>query len=374
MKESQDKHYKREDPSEDPSSPLHIPWIRSDLIRREKILHYFDTGDLVIIALFSALGGISSTFIGYLGRLLNSILLMPFGAGQILAGLHVFWIVYIYLLTDRKIGTALLAGIIKGFVEFFAGSAHGILVIFISGSQGLVIEVFVILFLSTNSKLIISIASGFSSMSNVVIKQILLFNSQIPLYLIGIISLISFISGIIFGGLLSLSMFNLFRKSTILNWKKPLKRPAQLKHIKTIRIALIILLVVGEIGVFSYLAYQNRYSVEITGNVYNPYTLYLADFTQIQVEAELIGDETYIPPRNYTGVSLRSVINKARPKSESYVVKIIASDGYFNEFNSTEILNDPTIILSSDETGIMIVAGNFHGSFWVKKVTKIEIT
>lgn len=374
MKDSQDKHYNNEDASENPSSIAYIPWIRSDLINRKTAPHYYDTGDLVIIALFSALGGILSTFIGYIGRLINNMFLVSFGAGQIVAGLHIFWITFIYLLTDRKVGTALLAGIIKGFVEFFTGSAHGILIILISGTQGLVIELFVILFLSTNSRLIISIASGFSSMSNVIIQQILFFNSQIPLYLIGFISLISFISGIIFGGLLSLSMFNLFRKSTILNWKKPLKGHTQLKNIKIIRIALIFILVVSEVGLFSLLAFRNRYSIKVTGNVYNPYTFYISDFPQTQVEAELNGTVTHIPPRNYTGVSLILAINTAQPKSESYVVKVIASDGYFMEFTSTEILNDPTIILSSYENGIMIVAGNFHGSYWVQMVTKIEIS
>ncbi|UCE14813.1 MAG: ECF transporter S component [Candidatus Heimdallarchaeota archaeon] len=374
MKETQDTQYNTKNPTETPSSISHIPWIRSDLINRKKALQYYDTGDLVIIALFSALGGILSTFVGYIGRLINNLLLFPWGAGQIIAGLHIFWIIFIYLLTDRKVGTALLAGIIKGFVEFFTGSAHGILIILISGTQGLVIELFVIIFLSTNSKLIIAIASGFSSTSNVIIQQVLFFNSQLPLYFIAFISFISFISGVIFGGLLSLSMFNLFRKSTILNWKKPLKSHHQLKNIQIIRGTLILILVFCEVGVFSYLAFQNRYSIEVTGNVYNPYTFYISDFPQIQVEAELAGDVTHVPLRNYTGVSLLLVINTAQPKSENYVVKVIASDGYFQEFTSIEILNDPTIILTSSENGIRIVAGNYHGSYWVKMIRNIEIS
>ena len=50
--------------------------------------YYFSTKDLVTIALLSALGGVLSTYIGYLGNMVNHIIGVPFGAGQFLAGLH----------------------------------------------------------------------------------------------------------------------------------------------------------------------------------------------------------------------------------------------------------------------------------------------
>ncbi|MFW9986407.1 MAG: ECF transporter S component, partial [Candidatus Odinarchaeota archaeon] len=55
--------------------------------------YYFTTRDLVTIAVLSALGGALSTFVGYLGLLLNTAIGTPFGAGQFLSGLHVFWII-----------------------------------------------------------------------------------------------------------------------------------------------------------------------------------------------------------------------------------------------------------------------------------------
>jgi len=55
--------------------------------------YYLTTKDLVTIALLSALGGVLSTYIGYLGNLINHMLGVPFGAGQFLAGMHVLWIV-----------------------------------------------------------------------------------------------------------------------------------------------------------------------------------------------------------------------------------------------------------------------------------------
>ena len=352
-----------------------IPWVRSDLVRLKKRQYYYETSDLVIIALFCALGGILSTFVGYLGNLINRILGIPFGGGQIIAGLHIFWIIFIYLLTNRKIGVAFFTGIVKGFVEFFSGSSHGILVLLISGTQGLIIEIILIIFLSSNNKIIISFASALASASNVFIQQVIFFNSQIPPLFIAFIGSISFISGFILGGLFPIAVFNFFNRSTVLNWRKTPKSPHHLKYIQILRLSLVIILVISEIGIFSFLLSQNRFSAQITGDIYNPYTYYPADFLdrQITIEAELIGDVTYEPPKNYTGVPLYILIENAQPISEIYIVKIIASDGYFIEFNSTEIQENPFIILTTDSAGLRLIAGYFHGSYWVKKVVHIDI-
>lgn len=352
-----------------------IPWVRSDLIRRKKDQYYYETSDLVIIALFCALGGILSTFIGYLGNLINKILGIPFGGGQIIAGLHIFWIVFIYLLTNRKIGVAFFTGIVKGFIELFSGSAHGILVLLISGTQGLIIEIILIIFLSSNNKIIISFASGLASASNVFIQQLIFFNSQIPPLFIAFIGGISFISGFILGGLFPIGVFHLFNKSTVLNWRKTPRSPHHLRYIQLIRISIVIILVVSEIGIFSFLLFQNRFSAQITGDIYNPFTFYPADFLdrQVTIEAELIGDVTHVLPKNYTGVPLYIIIEAALPISEIYLVRVSASDGYFIEFNSTEIQKDPSIILTMESTGLRLIAGNFHGSYWVQKVNNINI-
>lgn len=360
---------------EDVPSMSKIPWLRPDLLRRKKAQYYYETSDLVIIALFCALGGILSTFIGYVGNLINRVLGIPFGGGQIIAGLHVFWIVLIYLLVNRKIGVAFIAGIIKGFVEFFSGSAHGILVLLISGTQGLVIEIILIIFLSSNNKIIISFASGLASASNVFIQQLIFFNSQIPPLFIALIGIISFGSGVVLGGLFPIAVFHLFNKSTILNWRKTPKSSDQLKYIQLIRIGIIIILVISEIGIFSFLVFQNRFSAQITGDIYNPYTYYPADFLdrQVTVEAELIGDVTYEPPKNYTGVPLLVIIETAQPISEFFIVRVSASDIYSVEFDSTEIQNDQSLILIMESSGLRLIAGKFHGSYWVQKVNRIEI-
>ena len=358
-------------------STSQIPWVRKDLLRikPQKKEYYYDTNDLVMIALFSALGGVFSTFVGYLGNLINHIIGIPWGGGQIVAGLHVFWIVFIYLLTDRKVGVALLVGILKGFIEFFSGSAHGILVVVLSGSQGLLIEVLVIVFLSTNRQSILSVAAGLASLSNVIIQQILFFNSQIPLEFIVFVGVISFSSGVLFGGIFPIYIYKLYSLSPILNWRIRNKAKMNSKQITAIRSIIIFAIVVFDLGVLIYLTSQNKYSAQVIGDVNNPYTFIPTDFRsqQVTVEAELIGDVTYIPPKNYTGIPLKIIVERSIPKSESFRARVEASDGYFVEFSSLEIALDLTIILSSTDTGLQIVAGNFHGSFWVRKVNRIII-
>ncbi|MFX0123874.1 MAG: ECF transporter S component [Candidatus Hodarchaeota archaeon] len=373
----QEKDYSRNEGNNSKvKSPISkIPWVRSDLVRIKKSQYYYETSDLVIIALFCALGGILSTFVGYLGNLINRILGIPFGGGQIIAGLHIFWIIFIYLLTDRKIGVAFFTGIVKGFVELFSGSAHGILVLLISGTQGLIIEIILIIFLSSNNKMIISFASGLASASNVFIQQLIFFNSQIPPLFIAFIGGISFISGVILGGLFPITVFHLFNKSTVLNWRKIPKSPHHLKYIQLFRIGIVFILIISEIAIFSFLISQNRFSAQITGDISNPYTFYPADFLdrQVTIEAELIGDVMHEPPKNYTGVPLYIIIEAAQPTSEFFIVKVSASDGYFIELNSTEIQNNPALILTMESNGLRLIAGNFHGSYWVQKVNHIDI-
>jgi len=53
----------------------------------------FNSSQLSLIVVFSALGAIASVPIGHLGNYLKTIPLLPLGTGQILAGLHLIIIV-----------------------------------------------------------------------------------------------------------------------------------------------------------------------------------------------------------------------------------------------------------------------------------------
>ncbi len=85
----------------------------------------FELQDLVLIALLSAIGGVLSTYIGYLGNLINRLFGVPFGAGQLIAGVHVLWALLARAII-RKFGSGALTGLIKGIVEFLSGGTHGL--------------------------------------------------------------------------------------------------------------------------------------------------------------------------------------------------------------------------------------------------------
>ncbi len=192
--------------------------------------YYFDTADLVIIALFAALGGIASSFIGTITRSIFQPLGLP-GFGQIVAGIHIFWYILVFLLTNRKIGAVTLTGMIKGCIELFSGSSLGILALLISFFGAVLFEIiYFTLKFSTKSSQIqthgISLAGGFASALNVVIQLETFLkmssNNNFPSEWIFIILLLAFISGVCFA-YLGLFFYNEFEKTGILGWRKSIK-------------------------------------------------------------------------------------------------------------------------------------------------------
>ncbi len=195
--------------------------------RSEKHSYYYETSDLVIIALFAALGGVSSSVIANIANLFNAII--P-GGGQIFAGLHIFWFVIVLLFTNKKVGAIILTGIIKGFIELFMGSPLGIIVVFISVGEAIVFEVVYffltsILFLRKFDHIRIAVAAGFATATNVIILLNILLGKGLPYELILLMLIFSFFSGIIFGGYLGLILFQLFQQSGLLDWRKGTKKP-----------------------------------------------------------------------------------------------------------------------------------------------------
>jgi len=68
---------------------------------QRKRRYYFPTRDLLMMAVLAALGGIASTYIQTLANALHAALGFP-GATQVLAGLHVIWIVLAVGLTGKE--------------------------------------------------------------------------------------------------------------------------------------------------------------------------------------------------------------------------------------------------------------------------------
>ncbi|RDE11063.1 MAG: sulfite oxidase, partial [Candidatus Thorarchaeota archaeon] len=162
-----------------------------------------NTREIVTIAVLASLGGALSTFVGYLGNLINLALGVPFGAGQFMAGLHVFWLVLIRLLIPKN-GAGTAAGLLKGVVELFTGSTHGIVIVLVSLVQGIIVDGGAALGGSPSkagpgSKMVWWLAGGLSTASNVLVLQAFYFAGA-PLFYIVLIVVMAFCSGFIFAG------------------------------------------------------------------------------------------------------------------------------------------------------------------------------
>ena len=191
--------------------------------------YYYQTSDLVIIALFASLGGVFSSFIGYFANLVRLAIGLPQGGGQIFAGLHILWFVLVFLLTNRKVGTVILCGIIKGFVELFTASHLGIIALCVSTGEAIVFEIIYLgLSIFVKSRKFqhpkIVAAAGFSAVSNIIIQFNTFLGLALPPELFLLIVAICFASGIGLGGYLGLILYQLFERSGLLEWRREDKK------------------------------------------------------------------------------------------------------------------------------------------------------
>jgi ABC-type thiamin/hydroxymethylpyrimidine transport system permease subunit len=156
----------------------------------------FNTREISLIIILSALGGAVSVPIGYAGNLLKSIPILPLGTPQLLSGIHVLWLLLAALLT-KKTGAATLTGAVKGLVELSLFSFHGIQVLFISFIEGIVVDL-VLRFLGTDSAMKVGVACGLSASSNVLVMWLLVLQG-FPLTVIAFMWVLSLASGIVIG-------------------------------------------------------------------------------------------------------------------------------------------------------------------------------
>ncbi|MDO8123365.1 MAG: ECF transporter S component [Candidatus Hermodarchaeota archaeon] len=345
--------------------------------------YYFSTRNLATIAVLSALGGVLSTFVGYLGLLLNSAIGTPFGAGQFLSGLHVFWIILATGIT-RKPGAATATGFLKGFVEFFTGSTHGLVIVFVSLIQGIIVDIGLSAFRHRDSLPVYSIVGGFAAASNVLVFQLLFFSGTPGLFIM-LLVILAFCSGIIFAGYFGHATTSLVITSNILRSlpngaTSRSKSLSPWKRLGPYKLSAIVFLITIAFGTSLYAVFVWRpvidpLSCEVVGQVSQPYRFSYIAFTEheITIEAELIGSVTYVPPQNYTGIPLSVILAEAQPLTFAETLQVLSSDGFSAPFSIDEVLDDSEIILIVDN-GLRLVAKNYHGSYWVQKVVSLVIT
>jgi len=180
--------------------------------------HYFNTRQLLTIAMFSCLGAVLSTYVGYIGQAFGAMTGIPIG-GQLFTGLHVLWITLILVIVDKK-GAGFLAAILNNSLQFLMGSHLGILVLPVGLLQGICVELGYWPFKRFSRIAALVAAGGLSAWSNLWVQQAV-FNRFGTLFLFGLVSLCAVVSGIVLGGFLPYSLYKLLQKTGLVQSAGP---------------------------------------------------------------------------------------------------------------------------------------------------------
>ena len=349
----------------------------------------FSTRDLVTIAILSALGGVLSTYVGYLGNMVNRMVGVPFGAGQFMAGLHVFWMVVAYGLI-RKTGSATACGLLKGVVEMLTGSTHGAVIVLVSLIQGGIFDGVMLVTRNKESKFPNYLGAGLAAASNVFVFQVLYLHA-IPTIYILLITILAFCSGIIFGGYFGLSTLENLVKGGLTQrshasmgmdeegalGKEPIRKRRGATPEKILALVFVSLFVVGAVYYFAdvYHIDADGEGLRLTGSLEDPYTFSMKDYESevITIEAELQGSVTYVPPQNYTGVPLRKVLENATPMQNAGWVDVIGRDGYSATFAFDELMEEERVIVIEEGEKLRLIAGGFDGAYWVRDAVEVRV-
>ncbi len=348
--------------------------------------YYLSNRDLLVIAVLSGIGGIMSTYIGYLGNLVNRVFGVPFGAGQFVSGLHIFWFILVAGLIRRP-GAATAAGLLKGLIELLTGSTHGVAIILVSLVQGLLVDVALLITRRHNLASYI-LAGGISAASNVFVFQFLYF-SGVPVTYLFFIGFIAFISGALLAGSFGHSVLEIVQQA------RPFRiagasgedvsaaasangGKASLTRFRlTVTALLVLLLAFGAVYYFA-AVFEPPWigpACRVEGAVERPLSFQLSDFSRYEttITAELKGEFTHIPPQEYTGIPLSKILQEASPLAEAKKISVIATDGYKVEFELQDVFNDDQLLLIREEDMLRLIAGNYEGGYWVKLVNKIVV-
>ncbi|MGY5875708.1 MAG: ECF transporter S component [Candidatus Thorarchaeota archaeon] len=343
------------------------------------------TQEIVTLAILGSLGGALSTFVGYLGNLINLSLGVPFGAGQFLAGLHVFWLVLMRVIVPRT-GAGTTGGLLKGLVEMFTGSTHGIIIVIISLAQGLLIDAGAELggdleTGGTGLRLTWWLSAGIASASNVVVFQALYF-AGIPIVYIFVITILAFCSGVIFAGYFAWQTLEFLNDAGLVRQTFLRSSPVIHSKVKILRrnlpaLAFVLFLIIGPLYYTVTVARitSDFHSCEVRGLVEDPYVFKSSDFIgqEATIEAQLQGSYIQLPAANYTGILLGTVISTANPFPDASGVQIIARDGYSVNIDIVDIMADTSLLLTDVDDGLWLIAGNYDGATWVRMVSLLEI-
>ena len=337
-----------------------------------------------MIAILCCLGGITSTYVAYIASAFGSLTGIPMG-GQMLSGLHVFWIILILAIVNKK-GSGALAGVLKGFVEFITGGHLGILAIPTSFLEGVFAEIGFWPFKKYKT-LSFVIAGGLGSWANILVTQTI-FNSFPGLYMFGTFSVFAFASGMVFAGYMGLGIVRILTDAGVI--KAPAgTKPSKLVSIPgAIAVALVAILAVV-VAAYLLTAGQSAGSssdngmariaggtqfINITGDVAKPGSFdipgYKSDFITITaVNTHAGGNVAY----NYTGVPLKIVLADAGINSNATSMDIIGSDGYTIQYSASDIMSKDDIVLVPENGEVDVISKGSTSNMWVRSIATINV-
>ncbi|HJX39679.1 MAG TPA: ECF transporter S component [Anaerolineae bacterium] len=333
--------------------------------------YYFSTRDLLMMAVLAALGGVASTYIQTLANAVHAVLGFP-GATQVLAGLHVLWIVLAVGLTGKQ-GAGTVTGIAKGAVEFLSGNTHGILILLIDVVAGILVDLGMLPFRNKNSYPAYIVAGGIAAASNIWVFQAF---ASIPsdiltLSAILLVSLVSLVSGGLLAGVLGKILLDSLRRAGVVR-DQPVGTsgrwlyPAFLGIVSALTLA-------G--GVYLYFALQGPPTVHIGGRVNAPY-----DYSYSEHDGALLVSiqETAKPGLMgaYTGLPLLEIVSRAQPAADATSVLARGNDGYDFFIDMTELTENKQLILAQSGSGRELtysVAGARNSKAWVRNVVEITV-
>jgi energy-coupling factor transport system substrate-specific component len=334
-----------------------------------------DVREIVLVALLASIGGVLSTYVGYIGNLINRLFGVPFGAGQLIAGLHVLWPILARLLIG-KFGSGTLTGVTKGAIELLSGGTHGVVIVLVSFVEGLLVDLGMGIF-RRPSLLLTMLTAAIASASNVFIFQAIYFSGVSPVFIL-VMAALSLVSGAFFGGYLGWDVRRFLIASRLVpqRTEEPVSRGSSWWR-RLLTLTTVLALLAG--GVYYYTSVYDPFSspdsARIEGALLSPYTFCYSDWGEraVTIVAELRGSSTYIPPQEYTGVLLSLILEEGEPKEGAQTVRVIAEDGYEASFDLPAALEDEHMILSLDDGRLRLIAAGYDGAYWVKRVSRIVV-
>lgn len=180
-------------------------------------VHRFTTRDIMTVAALASLGAVMSVAIGQIGVALRAAVGMP-GSTQILAGFHVLWLVLAAILVPRS-GAATGTGILKGMVEMLLGSPHGLMVLIVSSTAGLLIDLVLWICPAKRKTFGIILGAALAAGSNVVVFQLLVRmpTHRIVMTVLLSLTLLAMASGAVAGGILGLTLIRPLRHAGVIH-------------------------------------------------------------------------------------------------------------------------------------------------------------